>query len=39
MFTLFRHEGMSGAAFERNAGMVEGDLQALKRAVEASPLE
>ena len=39
MFTLFRHEGMSDAEFERDAGMIESDLQALKRMVEALPLE
>ena len=38
-FTLFRQEGMSDAEFERDAAMVESDLQALKRAVEALPLE
>ena len=38
-FTLFRHDGMSDAEFERDAAMVESDLQALKRVVEASPLE
>ena len=36
-FTLFRHEGMSDAEFERDTGMVESDLQALKRVVEAIP--
>ena len=36
-FTLFRQEGMSDADFERDAGMVESDLQALKRVVEALP--
>ena len=34
-FTLFRQDGMSDAEFERDAGMVESDLQALKRVVEA----
>ena len=38
-FTLFRHEGMSDAEFERDAGMIQSDLQALKRVVEALPLE
>ena len=38
-FTLFRQEGMSEAEFERDAGMVESDLQALKRAVETLPIE
>ena len=38
-FTLFRQDGMSDAEFERNAGMIESDLQALKRVVEALPLE
>ena len=38
-FTLFRQDGMSDAEFERDAGMVESDLQALKRVVEALPLE
>ena len=38
-FTLFRHDGMSDAEFERDAAMVESDLQALKRVVEALPLE
>ncbi len=36
-FTLFRQEGMSDAEFERDAGMIESDLTALKRAVEALP--
>ena len=34
-FTLFRQDGMSDADFERDAGMVESDLQALNRVVEA----
>ena len=38
-FTLFRQDGMSDAEFERDAGMIESDLQALKRVVEALPLE
>ena len=38
-FTLFRQDGMSDAEFERDAAMVESDLQALKRVVEALPLE
>ena len=38
-FTLFRQDGMSDAEFERDAGMVESDQQALKRVVEALPLE
>ena len=38
-FTLFRQDGMSDAEFERDAGMVESDLQALKRVVEALPIE
>ena len=38
-FTLFRQDGMSDAEFERDAGMVDSDLRALKRAVEALPLE
>ena len=38
-FTLFQQEGMSDAEFERDAGMVESDLQALNRVVEALPLE
>ena len=38
-FTLFRQEGMSDAEFERDAAMIESDLQALKRIVEALPLE
>ena len=38
-FALFRQDGMSDAEFERNAGMVESDLHALKRVVEALPLE
>ena len=38
-FTLFRQDGMSDPDFERDAGMVESDLQALKRMVEALPLE
>ena len=38
-FTLFRQEGMSDADFERDAAMIESDLQALKRVVEALPLE
>ena len=38
-FTLFRQEGMSDADFERDAAMVVSDLQALKRVVEALPLE
>ena len=38
-FTLFRQEGMSDAEFEHDARMIESDLQALKRVVEASPLE
>ena len=33
-FTLFRQDGMSDAEFERDAGMIESDLQALKRVVE-----
>ena len=36
-FTLFRQDGMSGAEFERDAAMIESDLQALKRVVEALP--
>ena len=36
-FMLFRQEGMSDADFERDAAMVQSDLQALKRAVEALP--
>ena len=36
-FTLFRQEGMSDANFARDAEMVESDLQALKRVVEALP--
>ena len=36
-FTLFRQDGMSDAEFERDAGMIESDLQALKRVVEALP--
>ena len=38
-FTLFRQDGMSDAEFERDAAMIESDLQALKRVVEALPLE
>ena len=38
-FTLFRQDGISDAEFERDAAMVESDLQALKRVVEALPLE
>ena len=38
-FALFRQDGMSDAEFERDAGMIESDLQALKRVVEALPLE
>ena len=38
-FTLLQQDGMSDAEFERDAGMVESDLQALKRVVEALPLE
>ena len=34
-FTLFRHEGMSDAECERDAGMIQSDLQVLKRVVEA----
>ena len=36
-FTLFRQDGMSDAEFERDAGMVESDLQTLKRVLEAIP--
>ena len=36
-FTLFRQDGLSDAEFERDAAMVESDLQALKRVVEAIP--
>ena len=36
-FTLFRQEGMSDADFERDAAMVQSDLQALKRVAEALP--
>ena len=36
-FTLFRQDGMSDAEFEPDAGMIESDLQALKRVVEAIP--
>ena len=38
-FTLFRQEGMSDAEFERDAAMIESDLAALKRVVEALPIE
>ena len=38
-FTLFRQEGMRDADFERDAGMIESDQQALMRVVEALPLE
>ena len=36
-FTLFRQEGMSDADFARDVGMVESDLQALKRVLGAIP--
>jgi hypothetical protein len=36
-FTLFRQPGMIDADFARDAAMIESDLQALKRAVEALP--
>ena len=36
-FTLFRQEGMSDAEFEHDARMIESDLLALKRVVEALP--
>ena len=36
-FTLFRQEGMSDADFARDVGMVESDLQTLKRVLGAIP--
>ena len=36
-FTLFRQDGMSDADFARDVGMVESDLQTLKRVLGAIP--